>query len=116
MIETARLRLVPAAYDDDGNASKWDILDPAHGETIGTIGFFGNDADRLVIGYEVANAYRGQGTATEALRAVLAITQQTVVAETDADHIASRRVMEKAGMHLDHVDGSRVIYSSSLTS
>jgi ribosomal-protein-alanine N-acetyltransferase len=45
----------------------------------------------------------GRGYATEALRALLAHVlaapdMRRVVAETMVDHIASRRVMEKAGM------------------
>jgi RimJ/RimL family protein N-acetyltransferase len=45
----------------------------------------------------------GQGYATEALRALLDHVlaepdMRRVVAETMVDHIASRRVMEKAGM------------------
>ena len=50
--------------------------------------------------------------ASEALTAVLAhivSTERaaTAVAETEVDHVASRRVMEKAGMRLFDVDVDR---------
>jgi RimJ/RimL family protein N-acetyltransferase len=38
---------------------------------------------------------------------------RTVIAETDVDHVASRRVMEKAGMQLLDTDGRRVRYGFS---
>jgi [ribosomal protein S5]-alanine N-acetyltransferase len=55
------------------------------------------------VGYSVVEPCWGQGYATEALRALLdhVLTKpdmHRVVAETMVDHIASRRVMEKAGM------------------
>lgn len=67
------------------------------------------------VGYTVVEPCWGQGYATEALRALLGhvLAQpdiHRVIAETLVDHIASRRVMEKAGMtycgeRLDAVDG-----------
>ena len=55
------------------------------------------------VGYTVVEPCWGQGYATEALRALLAHVLAEpdihgVVAETMVGHIASRRVMEKAGM------------------
>jgi len=78
---------------------------------IGRIGFFGREQDALIVGYEIANGWRGRGFATESLRALLSHTDGTVIAETEADHLASRRVMEKAGMDLVDTDGPRVRYA-----
>ncbi|HET9256538.1 MAG TPA: GNAT family protein [Pseudonocardiaceae bacterium] len=55
------------------------------------------------VGYTVVESCWGQGYATEALRALLARVltapgMTRVVAETPVGNIASRRVMEKAGM------------------
>ena len=55
------------------------------------------------VGYTVVEPCWGRGYATEALRALLdhVLAQpdmRRVVAETMVDHVASRRVMEKAGM------------------
>jgi RimJ/RimL family protein N-acetyltransferase len=114
-IQSPRLRLTPTAYDDDC-VTRWDIIDAATAETVGTIGFFGReDPDTIVVGYEIDNGWRGSGIGTEALTALLqhiadAQLAGTVVAETEIDHAASRRVMEKADMTVADIDGQRVRY------
>jgi RimJ/RimL family protein N-acetyltransferase len=116
-LQTERLLLHPLPYDADGLVAEWAIAERASGRTIGRIGFFGREpAGSLVVGYEIANDHRGRGFAAEALIAVLAHVTSTapaatVIAETQADHVASRRVMEKAGMHMVDVDGPRVRYA-----
>jgi [ribosomal protein S5]-alanine N-acetyltransferase len=55
------------------------------------------------VGYSVVEPSWGHGYATEALRGLLSdllatATVRRVMAQTMADHVASRRVMEKAGM------------------
>jgi RimJ/RimL family protein N-acetyltransferase len=75
-----------------------------------------------VVGYDVVEQLWGQGYATDALRALIAYLftlpqVESVRADTLKTHVASRRVMEKAGMRLiregtDEVDGvmqSRVL-------
>lgn len=57
----------------------------------------------VTVGYEVAPSREGQGYATEMLRLVCGhlLAQPgiaRVCADTEADHAASRRVMEKAGL------------------
>ncbi len=57
----------------------------------------------VTVGYDVASTCEGRGYATEMLRLVCAhlLAQPGVVrvcADTEADHQASRRVMEKAGL------------------
>ncbi len=62
------------------------------------------DAGTGRVGYTVVEPCWGRGYATEALRALLTHVLAEpdvyrVVAETMVEHAASRRVMEKAGMH-----------------
>jgi RimJ/RimL family protein N-acetyltransferase len=77
------------------------------GVVIGDIGFHGPpDQDGVVtVGYGLAASARGQGYATEALRAVLDwALEQPEVARVEADtthaNLPSQRVMERAGMRL----------------
>ena len=72
---------------------------------VGTIGFHGppNPAGSVTVGYGLAPGARGQGYATEALRAVVAwalAQPEVVVVEADTTHanLPSQRVMERAGM------------------
>ncbi len=60
-------------------------------------------AETVGVGYVIARSHQGKGYATEALCAVIewAFQQPSIYrvnASTDVDNIASRRVMEKAGM------------------
>jgi RimJ/RimL family protein N-acetyltransferase len=71
-------------------------------EPFGMIDFHVNAAT-VGVGYVIARSRQGKGYATEALCAVIewAFQQPSihrVNASTDVDNIASRRVMEKAGM------------------
>ena len=73
------------------------------GTRLGDLCFKGLDADGAIeIGYGIMEEYQGQGYATEALQALLAwafskpeVTR--VEAETEAENIASQRVLEKCG-------------------
>ena len=106
ILTTERLTLTPSAPGAD--IGPWAVVESATGLRVGTIGFFGREPDgALVVGYEIANERRGHGFATEALCAVLEQAHDAVIAETQADHVASRRVMEKAGMRLFGVDVDR---------
>ncbi|MBN1260117.1 MAG: GNAT family N-acetyltransferase [Anaerolineae bacterium] len=68
-------------------------------------------------GYALLPVYWGQGYATEAVRAVLAIAfdrlgAQSVYGECDARNVASARVMEKAGLRrIPAVDDDDIIYA-----
>ena len=113
-LATERLELRPTVYDDS-TVTRWEIIDVATAETVGSVGFFGREpGDTVLVGYEIANHRRRCGLATEALTAVLghaaATGVRTVAAETGADHTASRRVMEKVGMTIADIDGQRVRY------
>jgi RimJ/RimL family protein N-acetyltransferase len=72
---------------------------------VGDIGFHAppDRAGTVTVGYGLAPAARGQGYATEALRGVIdwALAQaevKRVEADTSHGNLASRRVMERAGM------------------
>ncbi len=108
MVRTDRLVLRPSA-------TGWQILDRYDGP-VGAITYVGREDDALLLGYEIANEHRNQGYATEALRAVLDQATVRVIAETDADHTASRRVMEKAGMVLQGLDDRTVRYAYDVRS
>ncbi|MBO0848440.1 MAG: GNAT family N-acetyltransferase [Pseudonocardia sp.] len=61
------------------------------------------DPSEVTVGYDLAPSCWGDGYATEALTAVVAHLLSVpavwrVCAETRADHLASRRVMEKSGL------------------
>jgi [ribosomal protein S5]-alanine N-acetyltransferase len=85
------------------------IIDTRAGVAVGTIGFLGPpDPDGvLTVGYGLVPQARGQGYATEALRALVeyALVQPgvvRVVADTDVSNVASHRVLEKAGFRRTH--------------
>lgn len=77
---------------------------------IGGLGFHGvPDGDgQVTIGYGLIGSVRGNGYASEALRALLAFARTqsvtSVKGDADLDNIGSHRVMEAAGMRLVAVD------------
>ena len=79
---------------------------------VGDLGFKGrpDDEGTVEIGYSVLPAYRRQGFAWEAVRALVkwGLAQQEVrriVAECSADNGPSIRVLEKAGLRLAQAEG-----------
>jgi len=94
----------------------WGIWLMVHREErtlVGDLGFKGrpDDEGTVEIGYSVLGAYRRQGFASEAVRALVkwALAQQEVkriVAECSADNGPSIRVLEKAGLRLAQAEGS----------
>jgi len=94
----------------------WGIWLMVHREEqtlVGDLGFKGrpDDGGAVEIGYRVLPAYRRQGFASEAVRALVdwALDQQGVrriTAECSADNVPSIRVLEKAGLRLAQADGS----------
>lgn len=67
----------------------------------------GAPSDEPELGYRLARRFWGRGYATEGSRALLALAfeqfgARRVTAETMVVHTASRRVMEKCGMRVDH--------------
>jgi GNAT superfamily N-acetyltransferase len=76
------------------------------GVVVGDIGFHGPpDAAGIVeVGYALVEAVRGRGIATAACRQILAVAWRdgatAVLAEAEADNLASRRVLAKSGFVL----------------
>ncbi|PLS76012.1 MAG: hypothetical protein CYG61_04550 [Actinobacteria bacterium] len=82
------------------------LVRKSDGAVIGEIGSTLDAATATApVGYTVVASCWGQGYATEALRALVAVLLaradvRRVVSETMVDHAASRRVTEKADMRL----------------
>lgn len=93
-----------AATGDPRPFGDYEIRRRSDGLVIGSLGFHRPpDAERTVtIGYGIVASARGQGYATEALRALLALARHhgitRVKGDADLDNIASQRVMTAAGM------------------
>jgi len=94
------------------------VVERAAGTAVGTIGFFGPPgADGVVmVGYGLVEPARGQGYATEALRAIvdLALADprvQWIEADPERDNEASHRVLEKAGFAVQREEGNARWYS-----
>lgn len=74
------------------------------GAVVGEVGYALDPASGVaMVGYSVVEPSWGRGYATAALRGLVAHLRghpgvRRIVAETFADHVASRRVMEKAGL------------------
>ncbi|GAA1247248.1 hypothetical protein GCM10009665_42790 [Kitasatospora nipponensis] len=75
------------------------------GHAIGGIGFHGlpDESGGVTIGFGLSPAVRGQGYASEALRALLQFAREhgvtRVKGDTDHDNAASQHVLTAAGMH-----------------
>ncbi len=90
------------------------------GVVVGEIGYSlsSSEPGTAQLGYSIVEPCQGRGYATDALRALIASLRadagvRRIMAETLASHVASRRVMEKAGMtlcdeRLGEVDGELV--------
>ena len=85
------------------------------GRLIGIINSFDETADSCEIGYGIGSGYWNRGYATEAVHRFLEYLfrekgMQTVYASFFAGNDASRRVMEKCGMHYSHFVEKELIY------
>ena len=86
----------------------WAATEKASGEFLGWFSFRPKDAaspNDVALGYRLRRAVWGQGYATEGARALIRkgfaeLGVQRVFATTYQDNLASRRVMEKAGLTL----------------
>ena len=90
------------------NPDKWEwyaiwMIELKDGTHIGELCFKGLDINGIAeIGYGISEEYQSQGYATEAVKAVLTWAFQNpkvtaIEAETDAENISSKRVLEKCG-------------------
>ena len=88
---------------DPANLTRAVVVD---GAVVGSIATFPM-GDAREVGYSVARSHWGRGIATEALRLML-IEDPTrpLEAGTAAGNAASRRVLEKLGFRVSHVDES----------
>ncbi len=97
----------------EGRSVDLAVVDPSSGEVIGEVGLSGLDPVRraALIGWWIAEGWRGQGRATEAVRLVLdwALSEgplDVVMAEIDSGNPASAAVARRAGMRQVDVPGS----------
>jgi RimJ/RimL family protein N-acetyltransferase len=87
----------------------WLVVLTAERYGVGLVGFKGDpdESDEVEIGYGIVPAYRRQGIATEAVKALIGWAFQdpacgTIRADTLKGNIASGRVLAKAGMSVYH--------------
>jgi RimJ/RimL family protein N-acetyltransferase len=93
-------------YDRFEGYGFWAAIEKASGEFLGWFALHpvdGSDPDNVALGYRLRKSAWGKGYATEGARALIRkgfteLGMQRVCATTYEDNIASRRVMEKAGM------------------
>ncbi len=81
-------------------------------ELVGVVGAHLDGADRIEIGYWIARLRHGQGYASEAAAAVIALLRRTfaaraIFAECRPDNAASWRVLEKLGFRPTGAPGAR---------
>ena len=96
------------SYEHFPGFGVWAATEKASGEFLGWFGFQPKDAaspNDVALGYRLRRAVWGQGYATEGARALIRkgfteLGMQRVFATTYQDNLASRRVMEKAGLRL----------------
>jgi RimJ/RimL family protein N-acetyltransferase len=100
----AFLRTVDAGIDP-GPYGMYQLVRQGDSMVVGDIGFHAppDSAGTVTVGYGLATKARGQGYATEALKAIIgwALTQPNVrwvEADTAHGNVPSQRVMERAGM------------------
>ncbi|QDV09299.1 ribosomal-protein-S5-alanine N-acetyltransferase [Planctomycetes bacterium Poly30] len=80
------------------------VSESSGGEPVGICGLLRRESlDAPDLGYAIAKQFCGRGYATEAAAATLRHAERDlgmsrVLAITDVDHVASHRVLEKAGM------------------
>jgi ribosomal-protein-alanine N-acetyltransferase len=90
------------AYNEKGY-STFLVFDTNSGEFIGRAGFGDVESGETEVGYLVLKKYWGKGYATRILKILLSwaksnIKKDKIIAFTPINHLASERVMQKAGM------------------
>jgi len=115
------LKLLAASTAPDPDFTMYLVRRTSDGIAVGGLGFFGPpDAEgRVEFGYGVVPSARGAGLASSAV--LLALEHARVrgatiaAADTEADNIASRRVLIKGGLAEVRRSGSLVLYERVLT-
>jgi ribosomal-protein-alanine N-acetyltransferase len=90
------------------------VVETSSGLVVGGVGFHGAPkGGEVEIGYGIVPSRQGRGYATEAVSTLVSLALSMpevvgVVAGTDADNVASQRVLEKTGFRpVDESDGWR---------
>lgn len=107
-------------FDFEKYLGRTDIMAIREKDGNGLIGIFVEcDADKekktIEIGYGIGSGYWGRGYVTEAVKAMLSYyfehsDYRTVFASFFPENTASKRVMEKCGMHFSHVNEKELTY------
>lgn len=106
VVESKTLPALLREYERCGGMGRWAAIERSTGEFVGWFGLRlvdGRDRDDVELGYRLRRSAWGLGYATEGSRALIrkAFTEfgaRRVWAQTMAVNLASRRVMEKAGL------------------
>src|SRR6185312_13956493 len=96
------------SYQRHAGYGVWAAIERASGDFVGWFSFQphdGADPDEIGLGYRLRQPVWGKGYATEGARALIRkgfteLGAQHIIATTYQDNLASRRVMEKAGLRL----------------
>ncbi len=95
-------------YQEEHGLSMWAIIDRVTGRVIGDCGLIlvEGKGPEIELTYDLAREVWGKGYATEAGRECLRygfeeLGLERIIAITYPSHSASRRVMEKCGMHYE---------------
>jgi len=95
----------------------WVVIEPVEGVVVGSAGFHGEPENGLLeLGFGIHEAYRNEGYATEATRALVewALRRdgvREVVAECEPSNAPSVRVLEKAGLNQSGNRGTHLLWS-----
>jgi aminoglycoside 6'-N-acetyltransferase len=121
-VESARALVDELAAVDPGTPGEWcQVAVERAGELVGDVALCVDvdDPKRATIGYTIAPAHQGHGYATEAVSAILAwLAEQGVAlvqADTLADNLPSRRVLQRLGFApVATLDDGSVLYERTI--
>jgi RimJ/RimL family protein N-acetyltransferase len=107
-IESDVLPMYLDYHERFGGYGFWAVIEKSSNRFVGWFHFrptASDDANEVELGYRLVKSVWGKGYATEGSRALIhkgfsELDVQRVVAFTMVVHVASRRVMEKAGLRL----------------
>jgi RimJ/RimL family protein N-acetyltransferase len=118
--ELVPLRGLAASKEPDPAFTLYLLRRLSDGLAVGGFGFFGppDEDGRFEFGYGLIPSARGEGLATEAVRAALVFAARrgarVAAADTEVDNVASQQVLIKAGLSEVRRDDSMVFYELRL--
>jgi RimJ/RimL family protein N-acetyltransferase len=118
--ELVPLRGLAASKEPDPAFTLYLLRRLLDGLAVGGLGFFGPPGEdgRVEFGYGLIPSARGEGLATEAVRAALDFAARRgariAAADTETDNAASQRVLIKAGLSEVRRDDAKVFYELRL--